>query len=255
ETRQYSERVVGLGIWNPPKLNWLRSVSNQWLPEHFPIDLGGRTVELTPETFGELRTRVNDAIEAGHPTVGVEGRQHVAEEVVEAPEAVRPLLEQPDTTLSEEISTDDQQPAGEKSVLIVSDNIEEVGFVAGRRKRPAHVECGLPVDQLGATEAKPHQLEGFHWLVDAWTSGWPGVLLADDMGLGKTFQALVFLAWLRKNWTAQEAGRGGVKPGPMLIVAPTALLRNWVAEAELHLAPDALGQRVDCYGSSLKQLK
>jgi len=47
---------------------------------------------------------------------------------------------------------------------------------------------------MGTTALKQHQVEGFQWLVNAWRTGWPGVLLADDMGLGKTYQALAFLA-------------------------------------------------------------
>ena len=41
----------------------------------------------------------------------------------------------------------------------------------------------------------------------------------------------------------------------MLIVAPTALLRNWLAEAELHLARGALGQCVEAFGYGISRLK
>ena len=101
---------------------------------------------------------------------------------------------------------------------------------------------------------KAHQREGFGWLVSTWKSGHAGVLLADDMGLGKTFPALAFLAWARANRRVP----GQLTPlqlGPVLIVAPTALLNNWIAEAELHLAPHALGKRLDAFGPGLKQLK
>ena len=94
------------------------------------------------------------------------------------------------------------------------------------------------------------------WLVEAWRRGWPGVLLADDMGLGKTYQALAFLSWIRGN----QAARGRRHPtapalGPMMVVAPTALLRNWRAEAERHLAGDGLGEVVEAFGSGLRRLK
>jgi SNF2 family DNA or RNA helicase len=106
---------------------------------------------------------------------------------------------------------------------------------------------------MGSTPLKPHQLEGFRWLVQTWKSGWPGVLLADDMGLGKTYQALAFLAWHKVNASAlrdQDASHG-----PYLIVAPTALLRNWEKESLDRLSELGLGRRVDAYGSALKQLK
>ena len=40
--------------------------------------------------------------------------------------------------------------------------------------------------------------------MEAWTKGWPGVLLADDMGLGKTYQALAFLAWICANMRTED---------------------------------------------------
>src|SRR3546814_3670076 len=67
------------------------------------------------------------------------------------------------------------------------------------------------------SEPKPHQRDAFAWLAEAWGRKLPGVLLADDMGLGKTFQALMFLLWLRSN---------SAHPKPVLIVAPTGLLKK-----------------------------
>jgi hypothetical protein len=32
-------------------------------------------------------------------------------------------------------------------------------------------------------------------------------------------------------------------------------LRNWIAEAALHLAPGALGDRLDAFGPNLKRIK
>ena len=64
---------------------------------------------------------------------------------------------------------------------------------------------------------RDYQVEGFRWLVRlaAWGAG---AILADDMGLGKTLQALALLC--------HRAG-----DGPALVVAPTSVCVNWVAEA------------------------
>ena len=71
-------------------------------------------------------------------------------------------------------------------------------------------------DTLRAT-LRPYQHVGFAWL--ARLSHWaPGGVLADDMGLGKTIQALALL--LRR-----------AHAGPALVVAPTSVGFNWVAEA------------------------
>ncbi len=65
-------------------------------------------------------------------------------------------------------------------------------------------------------EFRPYQLEGYRWLsrLAAWGVGG---ILADDMGLGKTVQALALLI-------------DRAKEGPALVVAPTSVSSNWIAE-------------------------
>ncbi|MGO7324196.1 DEAD/DEAH box helicase [Rhizobium ruizarguesonis] len=107
---------------------------------------------------------------------------------------------------------------------------------------------------MSGTQPKQHQLQGFEWLRNCWTQGWPGALLADDMGLGKTFQALAFLAWIRDNMAARRGAYRALQ-GPILIVAPTSLLDNWKKEAGIHLKPGKLGSCAEAFGSGLKALK
>jgi SNF2 family DNA or RNA helicase len=67
-------------------------------------------------------------------------------------------------------------------------------------------------------ELRDYQVEGFEWL--ARLAHWGvGACLADDMGLGKTLQALALIL-------ARAPG------GPTLVVAPTSVATNWMAEAE-----------------------
>jgi SNF2 family DNA or RNA helicase len=120
------------------------------------------------------------------------------------------------------------EPAAEpedRQVLMIEQNLDNAGYVHDAPRRHAAIPLELPADLMGSTQMKAHQRGGFGWLVSAWTSGHAGVLLADDMGLGKTFQALAFLAWARANRRVP----GQLTPlqrGPVLIVAPTALLNN-----------------------------
>lgn len=76
------------------------------------------------------------------------------------------------------------------------------------------------VPQLPSTlqaELRDYQLEGFNWL--ARLAHWGvGACLADDMGLGKTLQALALLLLRAPD-------------GPALVVAPTSVCMNWIAEA------------------------
>ncbi|WP_323960396.1 helicase [Arthrobacter sp. JZ12] len=67
---------------------------------------------------------------------------------------------------------------------------------------------------------RPYQVDGFNWLAFLWSHGLGGVL-ADDMGLGKTLQTLALLVH------AKEQG----ETRPFLVVAPTSVVPNWVAEA------------------------
>lgn len=70
-------------------------------------------------------------------------------------------------------------------------------------------------------ELRPYQREGFGWLASLWELGLGGIL-ADDMGLGKTLQTLAMVCHARER---------DPSVGPFLIVAPTSVVPNWVAEA------------------------
>ncbi|NLB65912.1 MAG: DEAD/DEAH box helicase [Lentisphaerae bacterium] len=71
---------------------------------------------------------------------------------------------------------------------------------------------------------RPYQREGVQWLRFLQRNGFGGIL-ADEMGLGKTLQALVWLAMAHRG-----AAEGGGPARPSLIVCPTSLTENWIAE-------------------------
>ncbi|MEH2510161.1 hypothetical protein V1291_001515 [Nitrobacteraceae bacterium AZCC 1564] len=265
ETEQYSERILGLGVWEAPKLMWLKRQAQQWLPEGFPLHLGQRIVTVTETEISDLKATVSEAKAAEHPTVTVQGEAHPTREVDDALSAIPPWTPQPnnpDQELPDSTSERSDQPSEnpverDDKRLVIAENLEAAAFHAKLRPRPMLAKGELPRDLIANTTApKPHQIQGFDWLVKAWASGLPGVLLADDMGLGKTFQALAFLSWVRRNQSlAAPAGRPAPKRGPILIVAPTALLNNWIAEAERHLVASALAERIDAFGSGIRRLK
>ena len=74
---------------------------------------------------------------------------------------------------------------------------------------------------------RPYQRQGVDWLQFLGSAGLGGVL-ADDMGLGKTVQTLAHLM------IDKAAGR---LDRPSLIVCPTSVIPNWMAEAR-RFAPD-----------------
>jgi hypothetical protein len=71
-------------------------------------------------------------------------------------------------------------------------------------------------------DLRPYQVDGFRWLAFLWQHGLGGIL-ADDMGLGKTLQTLALVAHGRETT--------GTTAPPFLVVAPTSVVSNWVAEA------------------------
>uniref|UniRef100_A0A1J3DNP1 DNA helicase n=1 Tax=Noccaea caerulescens TaxID=107243 RepID=A0A1J3DNP1_NOCCA len=73
---------------------------------------------------------------------------------------------------------------------------------------------------LQGGELRSYQLEGLQWMVSLFNNNLNGIL-ADEMGLGKTIQTISLIAYLLENKNV---------PGPYLIVAPKAVLPNWVNE-------------------------
>ena len=71
------------------------------------------------------------------------------------------------------------------------------------------------------TELRPYQREGLDWLqfLRAYELGG---ILADDMGLGKTVQTLAHILVEKRE---------GRLDRPCLVVCPTSVVPNWLAEA------------------------
>jgi len=75
---------------------------------------------------------------------------------------------------------------------------------------------------------RPYQQRGFDWLAFLWKHQL-GAILADDMGLGKTLQALALIEHAVDQ--PPETPDTTADRRPFLVVAPTSVVSNWVAEA------------------------
>lgn len=251
ETAQYSDRIEGLGLWQKPSLSWIKKKSNQWLPENFVVRIGSKTLNATPDKIEELQVLCDQAEQDRSEEINFEQELYPTKDV-------RTML----TRLDEDGVSYYGEPQGDREpredsdndVLIIRQNLEELDFQSRLEKRSSLIPGGFPTQSINGTQPKQHQLQGFEWLRNCWTQGWPGALLADDMGLGKTFQALAFLAWIRGNMAARRGAYRALQ-GPILIVAPTSLLENWKKEAGIHLKPGKLGFCAEAFGSGLKALK
>ncbi|MBV1919019.1 MAG: DEAD/DEAH box helicase [Sphingomonadaceae bacterium] len=248
ETQQFSERVSGIEIWQRPVLPWIKPKPNSWLPEGFGLRVGeppdAKYIELAPGEAQTIAQDVERAIESGSETIAWgDDRIPVTHATLQSARAIADL--EREIILDQEGRSDahgDEEPL-ETFFLQIGENFEQLDYA--RLPRPASDIALFEVPQLPrglVSSPKPHQLDAFAWLTEAWQRKLPGVLLADDMGLGKTFQALMFLLWLRQSNT---------KPGPVLLVAPTGLLRNWQAEIAQHIVPGAMGPVIEAFGGNL----
>lgn len=82
-------------------------------------------------------------------------------------------------------------------------------------------EVSLPVSLQASL--RPYQKRGFSWLYKNAQIGF-GSVIADDMGLGKTLQVITTLLKYKEE--------GLLDHKKVLVVAPTGLLTNWLAEIE-----------------------
>lgn len=251
ETQQFSERVSGIDIWRKPVMPWVKPKPNSWLPEAFGLRIGdppdATMLEIPPDRVEEALDAVEQAVREERATFTFDTQDIPAtEQTRSALSDLKSLIDAARSSTDNETAPADVPPDGRRYFLQVRDNLEDVAYAPLAAAAPA-AETPPPAFPASVRSGpKPHQVEGFAWLVACWRSGLPGVMLADDMGLGKTFQALAFLAWLREQ---QDTSK------PVLIVAPTGLLANWRAEIERHLAPGALGGIVNAYGDTLRRMR
>ncbi len=256
ETAAWSDRVIGLGLWEKRVIPWIPIVGTDWFsnddagtgsakqPSQIGISVDGAFIPLTPEQAREIGARVDDAMAAGRAAVEIDTDR--GKIPVPANLATLQALHAVELSALHRSTAKEAGPPDAEALIIRPNEAElEIGADVVRRRCP-------PLDKPAslATQPKSHQSEGLGWLQSAWAKGLPGVLLADDMGLGKTLQSLAFLAWLREGMAA-----GTIEKAPILIVAPTGLLENWLAEHERHLAPPRLGTCMKAYGKHLASVR
>jgi hypothetical protein len=240
-----SDRVKGVGVWEPKILPWLKPSGESWIPDEVGIRIDDQLVSIPRDQLPAVLEEVRKAREEGRESIDVGGHLVPATEAAES--ALRDLLEELEKRDTRSAKGPDAAQPGHRIALLIIDNVEQLSF----RMEPRRAREGS--DRLpSAVKSKllRHQQEGLSWLQQHWTTGSPGALLADDMGLGKTLQALAFLAWVREQMDARLWPER-----PFLVVAPTGLLRNWRDEHDRHLEGGGLGDLLEAYGARLGSLR
>jgi superfamily II DNA or RNA helicase/HJR/Mrr/RecB family endonuclease len=120
-----------------------------------------------------------------------------------------------------------------KDTLLLKDRIGKLDYSETEEAKDraqllknTNSEPSMPSNLRGEITLKTHQKIGVSWLQHLFglTPHYVrGAILADDMGLGKTIQLLTVLA---------EHYEKNPDDPPSLIVAPIALMKNWMQEAE-----------------------
>lgn len=251
ETRQFSDRVMEMEVWEAPDLPWLKSEPNDWRGDSFAFVVQGKTLFIKETALEETVNTIRKAIENNEQEIKINNENITPDKkFIELLEKF--ITRKPDPSNVKDPSpgeTEGSAKGKQKGPLLYAtkenfDSMEYNQFIVARFNP---IDKDFPDALNSNTTLKQHQEDCLRWLKECYNTGFPGVLIADDMGLGKTLQALAFLALLQESQQSEI--------GPILIVAPVGLLKNWEEECRKHLKDEGLGLFCKLYGNNLKEFK
>jgi superfamily II DNA or RNA helicase len=234
----FRHRVVdGAGEWTGE----LEEGGGWWFSLDLGIEVDGERVALLP-ILTSLLARLRDIgapgeLDALAHNGAVFGRLPDGRHVALPLERTKAIL----TTLVELYHPQSLSPegkleisAGEAAGLAAVEAATRLRWLGGERLRALaeRLSSFSGVDKVEPptglqTELRPYQRDGLDWLQFLRTYELGGIL-ADDMGLGKTVQALAHMLVEKRE---------GRLDRPCLVICPTSVVPNWLAEAA-RLAPE-----------------
>ena len=251
ETAQFSDRVLGINKWEAPDLPWLADEANEWGTDLIVFEQPGNAspVVIPKQVLNDAVEALEEGVEAGMSSVNVAGVEiPVSSQLLAAMQQMLPTSPDPEPGPEPGPEPEPEPKPDGPFVVETIDGFEAVNYVKALHPPDYQMHFAPPRALVPSTSLMKHQEAGLKWLISAFNTGLPGVLIADDMGLGKTLQALVFMALYQEQVPE-------FKRRPCLIVAPTGLLNNWLREINQHLGDFGLGEVTKAYGSRLKDLK
>jgi SNF2 family DNA or RNA helicase len=213
----FSERVIGLGEYQPLTRSFSSCSGNEWFPGIEivdPVEGSKEIVFKKREDLDEFSRLVDRSIEEKQKTVPYEGYKIPIEEAQE-------LV----ATAKKQFNTPDKPVSPEKKVLIIKENLDELEYTEEIRGKEVEHKLQAVPNLAKKISLKEHQKEGVAWMQALFERKEPGCLLADDMGLGKTLQVMSFIEWVSSNMPKESFAK-------VLISAPKSLLENWKNEYE-----------------------
>jgi len=219
------------------ELSGIQVVIDPRLP--FPIDLSSAKHLLT-----DLKLLLSSGGEAESPTppntpappVSPEGPKTPTGGIDTPPHPSGTAPSGEDPSIPTPIPPNPKRPRivkGTKETLLLKHNVSKLNYsetdeVLDRAQNlavPVGHRTSLPDNLKSGISLKSHQIQGVSWLQFLFSkcpADTRGAILADDMGLGKTLQLLTLLASHYQNRPTDP---------PSLIVAPIALMKNWINES------------------------
>lgn len=254
----FGPRVEGIGVCPQIKIPYISQTSDSdgtgWIPDFIEssIRVGDHLIPLKADWLKEFEAKIAKAVS--------ENRSEIIDSVLPSPVSVDQAKEIVSTfhklkdaafPIRETKKKDEEKNRAKKETLIIKNNFDSAEYFEERKQNLLFVFNETlktrPKSMRDGISLLDHQEFGVQWLHHLYLKTpdyCRGALIADDMGLGKTLQILTLLAIAYEN--------GETKPS--LIIAPVALLDNWLAESKKffdHKFPEIL-----ClYGENLKNAK
>lgn len=233
----YSDRVYGFIDQTYRYFGAEKLSEGGWLPEEGTTAVDSIGIEITDEII-EL---VAEATSKGQTSVEINGTLvDIDEDLLERIDKYKENRNQVAKTKAPELKYK------QRSILGIKTNEQRVDYTTKSAKEREKV---ILLNALKPEiELFEHQKEGIAWVYKQWCLGYKGVLLADDMGLGKTIQTLAFIAGVKKQFPNQTIG-------PVLIVAPVSLLRNWKEEIYKFIPKGIFDDVIELHSAGLQKFK
>lgn len=246
ETKEYSDRVIGVEVYRGNLIGRDGPSGTTWLPEAFSPEVSALTGDMSVSELRALREKVEAGLTAGENVVPVAGGiLPVTPQTLAFLDSQLAAREEASGEVAQEEAED--APKSGPVILKTLENTDNLSW--NIPLRPRRSDMGETVPPGIFTRLKDHQVDCLQWQIRAWKAGLPGILNADEQGLGKTLQTISFLVWLNEHMKRVGPRR------PILVVAPTSLLKNWEQEVERHVEKPGLGFLVRLYGSSISARK